>query len=226
MTFTRTLTRHLAVAALLCATTLSGAAYAGDQTDAEAAIAVAKAKLATGDKVGVNRQAPELQAQARQALRDAQDLLNRHEKKEALAAAIHAGELADQALVSGENRKTAVEQTRRLDSQDAAVAAQQSAASANLRANSAQSETNAANQRADTAQRDTASAQAEANALRNAPPPAPTTTTLSVTEHDAVAPTPHHHKPVRKLHHKVVHKTTAPVEHAKSTTTVVSTTHP
>jgi len=222
MTFTRTLTRHLAVAALLCATAMSAPAFAGDQADAEAAIAVVKAKLAAGDKVGTNRMAPELQEQARRALHDAQDLLDNHHKKEALAAAVHAGELADQALVSGDNRKAAAEQTRRLDTQDAAIAAQQNAASANLRANSAQSETNAANLRADSAERGAAAAQAETNALRNAPPPAPATTTLSVTHEESVAPVVHR-KPVRKVKHKVIHKAAV---HTKSTTTVTSTTHP
>ena len=45
MSFIRNLTRKLAVAALLCTSLHASAAYAGDQADAEAAIAVAKGKL-------------------------------------------------------------------------------------------------------------------------------------------------------------------------------------
>jgi hypothetical protein len=221
MMFTRPFARHLMVASLLCATALSAPAYAGDQADAEAAIAVAKAKLAAGDKVGTNRQAPELQEQARKALHEAQDLLDNHHKKEALAAAVHAGELADQALVSGDNRKAAAEQVRRMDTQDSAIAAQQNAANADLRASSAQNAANAANLRADSAERGTLAAQAETNALRNAPPPAPTTTTLSVTHEDSVAPAPAR-KPVRRVKHKVVRKAAI----HRTTTTTVTATHP
>lgn len=223
MSFTRNLTRKLAVAALLCTSLHASAAYAGDQADAEAAIAVAKGKLATGDKLGTNRRAPELQEQARAALVEAQELLNTHHKKEARDAAIRAGELADRALVAGDNRRIEAEQTRRLDTQEAAITAQQSAASANMRANSAEAMGNAANQRAATAEQEAANANARTEALRMAPVSPQQTTTTIITEHERAAPVVVR-KPLRKAR-KVLHR--APVKRAvlrhSKTTTVVTT---
>ena len=187
--------------------------------------------------MGVGAEAPELQAQARAAIGSAEDLLARGKKREAIATAHHAGELADQAIVSADNRKTAAERTRRLDTQDAAIAAQQSAANANMRADSAQqsaananvradnaqAETNIANRRADSAIQASADANAQAEALRNAPHPVavPSTTTVAVTEHRTVMTpvAPSHH-----YRHRIVRKHARPT-HVNTTTTVVTTTH-
>jgi hypothetical protein len=207
----------------------SPVAMAGDQADAEAAIAVAKGKLAAGDKVGTNLRAPQLQEQARQALREAQDLLDHHHKEEAKAAAIHAGELADQALIAGENRRTAAERDRRIDTQQDVLTARQSAATANLRATSAEVAGNAANLRAKTAEQEADEANARLHDAAMAPP-APQTTTMTMTEHETTAqPAPRkvtRHKVVRHkvVHHKVLRK--AVVRNGKTTTTVITTSHP
>lgn len=230
-----TLTPNLSLAALLVAAMLPVAAHAGEQTRAEAAIAAAQGKIDAGDKIGVAQQAPELQGQARQALLSAQDLLSHHQKRDAIAAAQHAGELADQALVSANSRKAQADRDRRSDLKDVAVSAQTSAAEANARASSAEAATATADNRADAAQQATmsannraamaeqssATANAQADALRN--PPAPTETTVAVTEHETRTATsaPMHHR----VHHVVRRHTTHPVL-AKSTTTVVTTSHP
>ena len=228
------LTPKMGFAALLATAMLPVAAHAGEQTRAEAAIAAAQGKIDAGDKIGVAQQAPELQGQAREALASAQDLLSHHQKREAIAAAQHAGELADQALISANGRKTQADSDRRHDLKDVAVSAQTSAADANARANSAEAATAIANNRADAAQQATlsanhradmaeqssASANAQADALRNPPPP--TVTTVAVTEHNAstAMPAPLHHR----VHHVVRRHTTHPVL-AKSTTTVITTSH-
>jgi len=59
-----------------------------------------------------------------------------HKKREAIATVHHASELADQAIVSANNRKAAAERARRNDIGDSAAAVQQSAANANMRADS------------------------------------------------------------------------------------------
>lgn len=226
MTQSFSLTRKLGFAVLLSASTLSPLWAAGDQSDAEAAIAVARSKIATGDKVGTGRLAPELQEQARAALLEAQDLLNNHHKKEARDAAMRAGELADRALISGDNRRAQAEQTRRLDTQEASINAQQSAASANQRANSAEAMGNAANQRAANAEREAVAANARVDLLRAAAPvAAPQTTTTVVTEHDTsvAAPAPViRHKVVRKPAVKTHRRITS---HRKTTTVVTSNQH-
>ena len=230
MTSLRHFAPKLGLAALLAATTLSTSAHAGAQSRAEAAIAEAKVKIEAGDKVGAGNQAPELQAQARQELLAAQDLLSNHHKPEAITAAHHASALADQALISANTRKAEAERARRDDLRDAAANAQQSAANANARADNAQQATTIANMRANSAEAASATANAQAEALRNAPPPpvaAPTTTTVAVTEHDSVttpAATTHH------IRHRVIHKRAKSIPgkstHAKTTTTEITTTHP
>jgi hypothetical protein len=81
------------------------------------------------------------------------------------------------------------------------------------------------NQRADAAERSSAAANAQADAMRNAPPPvvAPTTTTVELTQHDE--PAPMSHTPVHHLHHKVVHHAKHPAPVKTTTTATVTTTH-
>ena len=105
----------LGLVAILTIGLLPTGACAGAQTRAEAAIAEAKGKIDAGDKVGAGDQAAELQGQARRALMSAEDLLSQHRKGEALAAAHHAGELADEALTRTTNRRNAAERDRRVD---------------------------------------------------------------------------------------------------------------
>ncbi len=217
-------TSTVALAALLASTMLPIAAYAGEETRAQAAIAEAKGKIDAGDKVGAGDQAPQLQDQARAALATAQDLLSHHKKTDAIVAAHHASDLADQAIMAANSRKASAERDRRDDLRDTASNAQATAASANLRADSAEQATAAANSRANSAEQSSAVANAQADALRNAPPPvaSPSVTTVAVTEHDAAwtAPAASHHK-----RHRVVRHHGQP-GHVKTTTTVVTTNHP
>lgn len=224
------ITRSLTLATALALATLPVAAYAGKHEQAVEAIAQARGKIQAGDKVGTGAQAPELQAQARAALANAETLLSRGKKSDAIIAAQHAGDLADQAIVSADNRKMSAERDRRLDAQSSAIDAQQSAANANVRADSAQQAvatanvradaaqqaTTIANSRADSAQMATVVANAQADALRNAPKPAPSITTVAIVEHEAVA-TPK--APVRRVTHRVVRK------HMMKKTTITTTTH-
>lgn len=228
----------VALAALLASTMLPIAAYAGEQTRAEAAIAEAKGKIDAGDKVGAGDQAPQLQGQARAALATAQDLLSHHKKTDAIVAAHHASDFADQAIMAANSRKASSERDRRDDLRDTASNAQATAASANLRADSAEQATAAANARANSAEQSSAAANvransaelssaaanAQADALRNAPPPvaSPSVTTVAVTEHDAAlsAPAASHHKRHRVVRHH------GRSSHVKTTTTVITTNHP
>ncbi len=228
-------TRAIALTAMLLSTTVPIAAHAGDRDRANVAISEAKGKIDAGDKVGASTQAPELQAQAREALMSAEAQLANGKKKDAIATAHHASELADQAITSADNRKTASERDRRHDAQDAAIAAQAAAANANARADNArqsvsdangradmaQQSANAANMRADASQQAAVNATAQADMMRNMqhPVPAPSTTTVAVTEHDSMmasaAPTHRRHRVTHKRAHRM---------HSKTTT--VTTTHP
>ena len=215
---------RLGLAALLAATALPGIAHAGDQTRAEAAIAEARGKIDAGDKVGAGNQAPELFSQAKTALMAAEDQLSHHQKKDAIATAHHASQLADQAIVSANNRVAAAEHARREDMRDSTMAAQQSATNANIRADSAQQATTMANMRADSAERSSAAANAQVDSMRAMPPVVapPATTTVAVTEHETVAAPA---APARRPHKRIVHRHVRTVK-GKTTTTVVTTTHP
>ena len=217
------------LAALLAAAILPTTAFAGEQARAEAAIAEAKGKIDSGDKMGVGDQAPELQGQARQALMTALDLLKHHKKMDALAEAHHASDLADEAIISANSRKSSAERDRRDNLREATSAAQQSAATANMRADNAEQATTTANIRANAAEQSSAEANAQATALRNTPPVPvmPSTTTVAVTENVSAEPvaTPTHHMRHKALHHKVTHRHVR-VNHIKTTTTTVTTNHP
>lgn len=219
MTNIRSITRSLALSSALALSLIPVAAYAGKHEQAVEAIAQARAKIEAGDKVGTNNQAPELQSQARAELVSAESLLSNGKKEEAIAAAKHASGLADQAIVVADNRKASAERDRRLDAQSATIDAQQAANAANVRADTAQQAASSANDRAYSAQQATVAANAEADALRNAPKPAPTTTTVAIVERETV------HAPVRThvIKRKVVRKH-RPVTHIRKTTTVTTTT--
>lgn len=82
------------------------AVRATDRADARAAIIEARAKVATGDKAGVNGPAADVQARARAALAEAQDEYHRHHDGRALAAAERASSLADLARATAEARES------------------------------------------------------------------------------------------------------------------------
>ena len=229
MRYFASITRSVSVSALIALSTLPTSAYAGKHTLAVEAIAQAKGKIDAGDKVNAGSQAPELQAHARASLSSAQDLLAKGHKDEAILAARHAGEFADQAIVSAENSRTAAERERRHDAQDSAAVAVQAASDANVRASIAQqAASNAnvtaddANRRAAQAQLATADANARADALRAAPPvaapPATTTTTVAVVQDVPARASAVRHAPRRTIRHRA-----APRNVSKSTTTVTTT---
>lgn len=229
MTYLKSITRTVSVSTLIALSVLPAAAYAGKHTMAVEAIAAAKGKIDAGDKVGSGRQAPELQAQARSSLSSAQDLLAKGHKDEAISAARHAGEFADQAIVSAENSRTAAERDRRHDAQDTAAVAIQSASDANVRTAIAQqasananASANDANRQVILAQQATADANARTEALRNAPPtPAPSTTTVAVVEDETT------HAIAVPVHH-IVHRTVrhrANSGRVRKSTTTITTTH-
>ncbi len=201
--------RAAAISALLAVSALSSPALAGKNDRAQEAIAVAKGKIDAADKVGASAEAGGLQMKARDALRNAQALLSDGKKDAAILEAQHSGELADQALVVTDKRKTMAQTGARQDAEAAAASAQQSAAEAN--------------QRAASAEQSAATANAEADAARNAPSvvvaapaPAPTTTTV-MTEEKIV------HTPARRAHRTVVHHRAKPATTvAQKTTTIVN----
>lgn len=214
------LTRSLTLSTMLALSTFSVAAHAGKHEQAVEAIAQARGKIQAGDNVGTGAQAPELQAQARAALTNAESLLARGKKDDAIIAAHHAGDLADRAIVSADNRRMSAERDRHLDAQAATMDAQQSAANANVRADAAQQSAALANSRAESAQMATSAANAQTQALLNAPKPAPTTTTVAIVEKEAVrVPV----APVRHVRRRVIHRHHA-VTSVRKTTTVTTTT--
>ena len=214
------MTRTLTLSTMLALSTFSVAAYAGKHEQAVEAIAQARGKIEAGDRVGTSAQAPEVQAEARSALTNAENLLARGKKDEAIIAAHHAGDLADQAIVRADNRRMAAEHDRHLDAQAATMDAQQSAANANVRADAAQQSAAMANSRADSAQMAASAANAQTQALINAPRPAPTTTTVAIVEKTQVRAAV---APVRHVRRRVVHRHHA-VTSVRKTTTVTTTT--
>jgi len=233
MTYFTSITRTVGVSALIAFSALPTSAYAGKHSQAVEAIAQAKGKIDAGDKVNAASQAPELQAQARASLSSAQDLLSKGHKDEAILAARHAGEFADQAIVSAENRRTASERERRHDAQDNAAVAVQAASDANVRTSIAQQATASANASADDAnrraamaQQATADANARADALRAATPvaapPATSTTTVAVVQD---SPAPMSHATVHHTAHRTVRHHRGGARQIRRSTTTVTTTH-
>lgn len=206
--------RTVSISALLALTAFPVTAHAGEADRARAAIAEAKGKIEAGDKVGASSGAPMLQTEARASLGNAELLLARGKKTEALAEAKHAGELADIAIVNADKAKMAASRDRRLDAEAAAASAQQSAVAADARANSAEQAAAAAN--------------AQADAMRNAPAPVivaapPTTTTVATVERTTVttpAPVVHKKKAVQKKRRVVHHHKATPSVTQKTTTTL------
>lgn len=183
--------RGIAVSATL-ALALPGVAHAGMNDRAQAAIAEARGKISAGNIVGAGQETIGLQTRAKASLNEAEALLSKGKKAEAIAAAQQASMLADQALAMTATRKETAATTAVGNAEAAAAAAQQSAASATQQAA-------AANARADmaVAMATPAPAPAPVNDVIKTPQ---TTTTVTTEERVAVAPAP----VVRK---KTTHKT-------------------
>lgn len=94
--------RGLATGFLLAAIALPSAAYANDEDRATAAIAVAKAKIQTGDSLGATDHAADIQARARAALETAQAEQHKNHQDRAFRAAENATALAEYAIASAE----------------------------------------------------------------------------------------------------------------------------
>ncbi len=195
-------------------------AFAGKANDARAAIASAKGKIEAGDKVGASVEAGRMQAQARAALQNAESALSHGHKDEAITAARHAGELADQALILADQRKTAAATADRRGAEAEADAAHDTAAAATARAASAEQSAAMNAQAAQSNAQMAADANARADAMRAAPPAmasATTTTERIITP----APTVKRHVTHHGLHRKVVKR--APSKVVEKTTTTLTT---
>ena len=173
--------RGIAVSATL-ALALPGVAHAGMNDRAQAAIAEARGKISAGNIVGAGQETIGLQTRAKASLNEAEALLSKGKKAEAIAAAQQASMLADQALAMTATRKETAATTAVGNAEAAAAAAQQSAASATQQAA-------AANARADmaVAMATPAPAPAPVNDVIKTPQ---TTTTVTTEERVAVAPAP------------------------------------
>jgi hypothetical protein len=188
--------------AFAAALTVATPAFAGDKNErATAAIAAAQAKIDAANKIGAAQATPRVATEATAELARAKDAQNGGHKDEAIALALHAGELADRAFNTADQVKT----------QDAAAATAAAAASAD-----------AAQQAAAAAQAAAAQPAPAPVIIQQAPAPAPTTVTTETTAAAAPAPT-------RVVTKKVVRKpvshtrvtTSKPAAVAVKTTTTV-----
>lgn len=84
-------------------------AFAGDENRARAAIAEAKAKIETGDKIGATADAADIQARARAALADAERQLKDDDEDRTFHAAKEATALAELAIATAEYNKLKAE---------------------------------------------------------------------------------------------------------------------
>ncbi|HJQ18023.1 MAG TPA: hypothetical protein VJ859_13615, partial [Allosphingosinicella sp.] len=134
--------RSLNIARALGASTLllllSPSAMAGETSRAKAAIAEARGKIEAAHQAGVGGEVPRLEAQAQSFLLEAQDDLARGKEKRAIAAARHASEVADAAIVEARRAKAAAAEAERAQADAATAAARDAADAANARANSAE----------------------------------------------------------------------------------------
>ncbi len=203
-------TRAASAAALMALSAVP--AHASDDDRARAAIAEARGKIEAGDKIGTSGEAPGIQARARAALRDAEDLLAHGKEKRAIIAAHSASELADSAIMAADQRRGDAQNAARVDAVNSAAMAQQSAADANARAADAQNRAYAAEQQAAAT---AAQAAAQAEAMRAA---APTTTIVTTTEQSHVVRTP----AKRTVKRVVVHRPARATVVKKTTTTVTT----
>ena len=97
------------VAASMLAVAMPAAAQTADRDTARVAILRARAKLAAGDRAGVNGSAADAQARARAALYEAQEQFRKNHDVRARAAAERAITLADLALATAQSRQAEAE---------------------------------------------------------------------------------------------------------------------
>ncbi|MGE0773846.1 MAG: hypothetical protein AB7L36_02245 [Sphingomonadaceae bacterium] len=105
MTDTNKFQRRLLTGLALASLTLSSAAFADNTERAQAAVATAKAKIATGDRIGTTDQAADVQQRARVALATAEQELDRRHEGKAYYGAKEADALADLAMATAELTK-------------------------------------------------------------------------------------------------------------------------
>ena len=139
----RHLVRGIAISATL-ALALPGVAHAGMNDRAQAAIAEARGKISASTMVGAGEEVIGLQTRAKTSLNEAEALLSKGKKAQAIAAAQQASMMADQALAMSQSRKETAATAAVANAEASAASAQQSAATANQQAA-------AANARADMA---------------------------------------------------------------------------
>ena len=105
--------KGILIAGLLAAAiALPGAAYAGDENRAHAAIGSAQARIDTGEKLGVSADAADPQARARAALAEAQRKMRDDNEDAAYHAAQRAIALADLAIATAELKNLTAERDR------------------------------------------------------------------------------------------------------------------
>jgi hypothetical protein len=146
-------------------------ALAGEKDRAQEAIAEARGRISAGNMVGAGDEAIGLQSRAKASLHDAEALLSKGKKTEAIAAAQQAGQLADQAISMTNNKKAMATNVAVGNAETSAAMAQQSAA------DSAR-QVAVANTRADMAMQ------------MPAPAPAPTSVTTTVATQDTTVAKP------------------------------------
>jgi opacity protein-like surface antigen len=105
MTHTNIFQRHLLAGLALASLTLSSAAFADNADRAQVAIAAAKAKIETGDRLGTTEQAADAQQRARVALGTAESEFKRHHEASAYYGAKQADALAGLAMATAELTK-------------------------------------------------------------------------------------------------------------------------
>ena len=198
--------RGIAVSATL-ALALPGVAHAGLNDRAQAAIAEARGKISAGNIVGAGQETVALQSRAKASLNQAEALLSKGKKAEAIAAAQDASMLADQALAITAARKDTAATTAVGNAEAAAAAAQQSAAAANQQAAAANARADMAVAMATPAPAPVPAAAAPVTDVIKTPQ---TTTTVTTEERVDVAPAKVvRKKAVRKARQRVVRKPVA-----------------
>jgi hypothetical protein len=105
MTDNRKFQRRLLAGLALTSLALSSAAFADSTDRAQTAIAAAKAKIETGDRLGTTEQAADAQQRARVALGTAENEFKRHHEAKAYYGAKQADALADLAMATAELTK-------------------------------------------------------------------------------------------------------------------------
>lgn len=202
----------LAMGAAATAMTLVATPVAaeGKMDRARAAIAEARGKVDTLNTINAAGDYPRMVADAKAALRKAEDDLAGKHKEDAIVDAQRASHLADTAIALSQKQQADSAAVTQAAAVSATVAAQEDAAAANARADAAAAQASAA-------QRQAAAAAAAADAARAQQAPAATTVTTETTR---TAATPVARKPVVKR--TTVRRSTAarPAVVEKTTTTV------